>query len=94
MTTQCDKMIKVTKLAEKLRFWCCKVVGGTWGVVIEWLDCLLVGPGVFYFVPRKRFIWNKTHWHGHLVPWKRFRWNKICLRIHLVPSKTFNWNQM
>ncbi len=35
MTTQYDKMIKVTKLAEKLRLWCCKMVEGTWGVVIE-----------------------------------------------------------
>lgn len=76
-TGMCDKMIKVTKLAEKLRVWCCKMVEGTQGVVIECLDCLLVGPGVFYFVPRKRFTWDKTHWHRHLVPIKRFRWNQM-----------------
>ena len=63
-TGMCDKMIKVTKLAEKLRVWCCKMVVGTRGVVIEWLDCLLVRPGVFNFVPRKRFI-------------KRFRGTKL-----------------
>lgn len=34
-TGMCDKMIKVTKLAEKLRLWCCKMVEGTRGVVIE-----------------------------------------------------------
>ena len=50
-TGMCDKMIKVAKLTEKLRVWCCKMVEETWGVVIEWLDCLLVGPGVFNFVP-------------------------------------------
>lgn len=54
-TGMCDKMIKVTMLAEKLRLWCCKMVEGTRGVVIEWVDCLLVVPGVFNFVPRKRF---------------------------------------
>lgn len=34
-TGMCDKMIKVTKQAEKLRLWCRKMVVGTRGVVIE-----------------------------------------------------------